>query len=144
VHVEIGRVGNEIGETPNLEHARPLQRDRLAKGRTRKRVRAPCLLKPTDEHSIVGVQEENSRSKSQLPQELDRFGELVGRHAATGVDNNREPVPRLVAHARPPYDVDDEIGGKVVDHEVPQIFEHVRGVRTSGTGHPGNDDGMGL
>jgi hypothetical protein len=88
---------------------------------------------------VVGrVEEEDALGDADALQLVERGGEIREEVARTDVDHQRVPRRRLLP-ARELGDLADQHGRQVVDDEVAEIFEHVRGLGATGAGHPGHD-----
>ena len=139
VHVEARRVDDEVGLALQRFEQRALAGDAVADAvGVGQRVPAAARFVPAHEHVVGGVEEQHAGVGAVAAQLLDRGGEVVQEVAAADVDDERV-TDRLLGAARELGDLADEHRRQVVDDEVAEVFEHVRGLGTAGAGHAGDD-----
>ena len=99
---------------------------------------APRRFVAAHEHVVGRVEEEDALGDADALQLVERGGEVGEEVAGTDVDHQRVARRRLLP-ARELGDLADQHRRQVVDDEVAEILEHVRGLGATRAGHPGHD-----
>ena len=140
----VGRVDDFVGELPDGAHARPLVADAFGhRPIVCERVRTPGLAEPSDERVVTGLEEDQHRIEARhRPQAREDLRKRRQQVFLTDVDDDRDLVD-LSAAQRQLRQRRNERRRKVVDAEVPEVFERANRLGLSGSREAGqNDEGL--
>src|SRR3954451_12449211 len=139
VHVELAGVEDDVGAALHVLEQHALRGDALGDAITgRQRVLPAGRLVAAHQHLVVGVGEKHPGAGDHLLELGERRDEVVDELARAHIDHEPEPL-RALRPAPELGHLGDERRRQVVDHEEPEVFEHVGGRGATGPGHPGDD-----
>ena len=101
-------------------------------------------FEPPDQHLVVGVDEDDPRVETALPQRLDRAGEVGGERPAAHVEHHRGAPRRAAGRVRQLGHVEHQRLRQVVDDVVADVFQGPGHRAAAATGDPGHDHKVGL
>jgi hypothetical protein len=141
VHVELGRVDDEVGRIAGPLQQVAFQLDRLDEAvRLRRQwVLATGRVVPPDEVGVLGVEEQHGHPVTGGSQRRDG----VQHGAVVATRHEGEPLDAAPWRRGELDDRADQRGGEVVDHVPAEVLEHISRRGTSGSGHPGDEDDLG-
>ncbi len=142
VHRQAGGVDDDVGEflDPVGDLALALQAQ-LEGVLALQRVGAPHAVEAADEHVVAGVHEQHGGAQPLLRELPQRRPEVAAEEAGADVEDEGDLLHRRILPEAQLQEIDDELRGKVLDHEEPLVLQHLRRRTEPSAGHAGDEDG---
>ena len=142
VHVQRGRVEDDVGVAADLAQQLPLRGDAVEnRARALHGVRPAHVLEALDEGRVGGLEEQHVRGDAARAKRGDRGLQVGGERSRPDIDDRRDAGQRgpvgQVEHGG------QQRGRQVLHHEPAEVLQRLGRGGPPGTGHAGDDDDVG-